>query len=139
MYGRRGCRYNRNWITKAFERKAENISPEDCALFDLFDEIAQENRFEFEFAPGDVQFANNYVTLHGRSSHVPARSEESTRLLMRIWFNIDNIRVFSDEAIVRHGILRHGKLGWTAEDLVNGIEGLAHARRRKDSDPGFAY
>ena len=46
-----------------------------------------------------------------------------------IWFDIEDMREFTDEAIVRYGIIRHGRLGWTAPQLANGIEGKLHARR----------
>lgn len=130
------CRYNRNWITKAANRSG-GLSSEDEALFDLLDEIAQANSFAFDFQPGDVQFANNYVVWHGREPHTPAQGDDDTRVLMRIWFNMTNIRAFDDEAIVRHGILRHGRLGWTAEQLMAGLDGRAHARRAVDLAPAL--
>ena len=48
---------------------------------------------------------------------------------MRIWFDLEDIRPFADEAIVRYGIIRHGRLGWTAPQLADGIDGRLHARR----------
>lgn len=126
--GKISCRYNRNWITKAANRNG-GFSAEDEALLDLFDETADRLAFDFPFNPGDVQFVNNYTCLHGRAPHRPAESEETTRLLMRIWFNTDGLRQWSDESIVRYGILRHGRLGWTGNDLLAGVEGRVHARR----------
>ncbi|MEM7251495.1 MAG: TauD/TfdA family dioxygenase [Pseudomonadota bacterium] len=123
------CRYNRNWITKAIQRDGRDFTAEEVALLDAVDTITHETCIEFDFQPGDVQFANNYVVLHGRAPHSPAISEESTRLLMRIWFNMDDIREFADEAIVRHGILRHGNLGWTARELAAGLADKRHSRR----------
>ncbi|MDG2285570.1 MAG: TauD/TfdA family dioxygenase [Alphaproteobacteria bacterium] len=132
--GRVSCRYNRNWITKAAEWST-GLTDGESDLLDLLDEVAQENRFEFPFLPGDVQFVNNYVVLHGRAPHTPAVSEADARVLMRIWFNMDDVRPFADEAIVRHGILRHGNLGWSAADLVGGLEGRVHPRRPEDQAP----
>lgn len=126
--GKVSCRYNRSWMTKAADRNG-GFSAEDKALLDLIDELAHEIRFEFPFNPGDVQFANNYTILHGRAPHAPTQSEEQTRLLMRIWVDIDGLRDFADESIVRYGIIRHGRLGWTAPQLAAGIEGKLHARR----------
>jgi hypothetical protein len=128
------CRYNRNWITKAAMR-GEGFTPEETDLLDLLDELAQEHRFEFPFEAGDVQFVNNYTVLHGRAPHKPAASEDDTRLLMRIWFNMDGIRPFADEPIIRHGIISHGKLGWPARDLLAGLDGKVHARRPVDQAP----
>ena len=128
------CRYNRNWITKAAMRGA-GFTDEEIALLDLLDDLAHEHRFEFPFQPGDVQFVNNYTVLHGRAPHKPAASEDDARVLMRIWFNMAEIRPFADEAIIRHGILRHGKLGWSARDLAGGLEGRVHPRRPSDQAP----
>ncbi len=128
------CRYNRNWITKAAMR-GDGFTPEESELLDLLDELAQEHAFAFPFQPGDVQFVNNYTVLHGRATHKPAASEDDARVLMRIWFDMDDIRPFADEPIIRHGIISHGKLGWTARDLVAGLEGRVHARRAEDRAP----
>ena len=122
------CRYNRNWITKAANRDG-GFSAETEALLDQIDALAHECRFEFPFNPGDIQFASNYTMLHGRAPHAPAQTEETTRLLMRIWIDMEGIRPFADENIVRYGIIRHGRLGWTAPELAAGIEDKAHARR----------
>jgi hypothetical protein len=54
---------------------------------------------------------------------------------MRIWSNIDDFRPFTDEAIVRNGIIRHGRLGWTAAELAAGLEGKIHPRREQDGAP----
>jgi hypothetical protein len=59
-------------------------------------------------------------------------------VLMRVWFNIDEIRPFADEAIIRHGILRHGLLGWSAKDVTGGLTGRVHDRRPEDAAPAGA-
>lgn len=129
------CRYNRTWMRKAVERISDGFSPEDAEILDLFDEIAHANVFEFDFNPGDVQFANNYTMLHGRAPHAPAQTEDTTRLLMRIWYNQDGIRAWRDEGVVRFGVMRHGRLGWTAGQLADGIDGKLHPRRPEDGAP----
>ncbi len=133
--GQVSCRYNRNWMVKALERYGEDLNDADRALLDDVDAINHETCLEFDFLPGDIQFASNYTVLHGRAPHSPAQSEEETRLLMRIWFNMEDMREFDDEAIVRHGIIRHGKLGWTARELAAGIDGKLHRRRTSDGAP----
>lgn len=131
------CRYNRNWITKAAMR-GDGFSHDETALLDLLDDLAQEHRFEFRFQPGDVQFVNNYTVLHGRAPHKPAASEDDVRVLMRVWFDMEDIRPFADDAIIRYGIIRHGKLGWSAADLMAGLDGRAHPRRMEDQAPLLA-
>lgn len=133
--GKISCRYNRNWIRKARERAGRGFDAEETRLLDLMDRINDEIAFEFPFQPGDVQFANNYTTLHGRAPHTPAASEESTRLLMRIWVNMDGLRPVFDEPILRYGVLCHGKLGWTGPDAEAGLDGKRHPRRAADAAP----
>ena len=132
------CRYNRNWMTKAVLRSGNDFSQEDQALLDMFDALADAACFEFEFNAGDVQFANNYTILHGRAPHAPAQSEETTRLLMRIWLDLENMRSWADEGKIRYGIIRHGRLGWTAKELTDGIDDRLHVRRPADGVPVIA-
>lgn len=127
--GRLSCRYNRHWMDSATRRNLGEIPAEDAALYDRFDAIANEVRFEFPFGAGDIQFANNYTALHGRAAHREESAEERQRLLMRIWLDVPNFRPFADEAVVRYGIGRHGQLGWTAQDVVAGRNRQPRTRR----------
>lgn len=134
--GRVSCRYNRHWMVRALERRGgDGFSPEDAALLDLVDDLTRQNRFEFEVRPGDVQFVNNYTVLHGRAPHTPAASEAETRLLLRLWFDMEGVRPLADESIVRYGVIRHGRLGWSADDVLAGLEGRVHVRRPSDQAP----
>ena len=127
--GRLSCRYNRHWMASASKRRLGEVPAADSELYDLFDQLANEVRFEFPFGAGDIQFANNYTALHGRASHSEEAEEERQRLLMRIWVDMPEFRPFADEAIVRYGIGRHGQLGWTAEDVAAGRNRQTRARR----------
>lgn len=128
--GELSCRYNRHWMIKALERQGG--VPEDVsAIFDLFDEIADELRFEFPFRAGDIQLCNNYTVLHGRAAHEPESEEHRQRLLMRVWLDVPGFRRFSDEAVVRYGVGRHGRLGWSAADVAVG-RNLGGRPRRTD-------
>jgi hypothetical protein len=122
------CRYNRNWMQKALERDGPGFTAHDALMLDEVDRLTHEHCFEFDFQPGDVQFASNYTMLHGRAPHAPAASEDQTRLLMRIWFDMDDMRDWADEALIRYGIIRHGKLGWSAAQQAQGIEDKVHLR-----------
>lgn len=123
------CRYNRYWMAAAAKRAGDGFSAADADVLDLFDEIAHESRHDLEFEPGDVQFVNNYKVLHGRDEHTLEPDEQRKRLLMRIWLDFDEAGPFSDEAVVRYGIVRHGRLGWTAAQLAAGLPAEGHARR----------
>jgi hypothetical protein len=123
------CRYNRSWITKANIRRNSPMSKSDSALLDLIDDIAAETRLEFPFHAGDIQFCNNYTTLHGRAAHSVEPDEDKKRILQRIWLNAPGFRNYADEAIIRYGIGAHGQVGWTADDVIAGRNNEPRARR----------
>jgi hypothetical protein len=127
--GQLSCRYNIGWILPAAKRLGHAFDDTEKELIQLMDRLAEENCFAFDFNPGDVQFANNYTVMHGRAGHAGGSTEEETRLLMRIWFNCEDFRAFADESIIRYGVMRHGNLGWSAEDLLEGLEHKQHPRR----------
>ena len=127
--GQLSCRYNIGWILPAAKRLDRRFDDKELELMQLMDRLSQENAFAFDFNPGDIQFANNYTVMHGREGHAGGATEEETRLLMRIWLDAENFRAFADEGIVRYGVIRHGKLGWTAQDLLDGLQAKRHPRR----------
>jgi hypothetical protein len=124
------CRYNRSWIRKGFERRGQEFTPEETEILDFIDQMTFENRFEFQFPAGDIQFCNNYLVMHGRAAHEPVEDESRKRLLLRIWLDLPNVRPFTDESIIRYGVVRHGQLGWTAADLLSGHN--HHPRQRRN-------
>lgn len=130
------CRYNRYWMAAAQRRNDTHNSAAQRAALDLFDRLAAEQRLEFTFAPGDVQFANNYTVLHGRAAHQPVIDEDQVRLLLRIWLDFPQARPSVDDAIVRYGVVRHGNLGWTAAELLAGQVGSGRARRADGATVG---
>lgn len=124
------CQYNRNWINNAAERKGEPITDEENAIFDLIDEIAFNLCLEFPFGKGDIQFCNNYTTLHGRAAHAMVTEEDRKRVLMRIWLDMPGpIRPFIDDALIRYGNGRHGQIGWSAEEMAAGLNTKPRIRR----------
>ncbi len=54
--------------------------------------IAHESRFEMVLEKGDMQFANNYVTLHTRSEYQDFDDPALKRLLWRLWLMNPNLR-----------------------------------------------
>lgn len=124
------CRYNRGWIAPAAQRLGVPLSGAELELLDFIDEIAVRDCLEFPFQPGDVQFCNNYTVLHGRAAHAPVPEEERKRVLLRIWLDFPESRPLVDEGLIRYGIIRHGALGWTVEDLL--------ANRHRDPRPRTA-
>ena len=56
------------------------------------EEIAHEQRCEMMLEPGDMQFVNNYVTLHTRSDYVDHDDPKKKRLLWRLWLMNEDLR-----------------------------------------------
>jgi hypothetical protein len=56
------------------------------------EEIAHEQRFEMVLEPGDMQFVNNYVTLHTRSAYTDHDDPARKRLLWRLWLMNPDLR-----------------------------------------------
>lgn len=56
------------------------------------EEIAHELRYEMVLEPGDMQFANNYVTLHTRSAYEDHDDPAKKRLLWRLWLMNPDMR-----------------------------------------------
>jgi len=68
---------------------APPLSDAHRELFDLIDALADspELRLSMDFAPGDVQWLNNHVTLHSRTSFKDWPEAERRRWLLRLWLN----------------------------------------------------
>ncbi|MFC0863170.1 TauD/TfdA family dioxygenase [Sphaerimonospora cavernae] len=66
------------------------ITPEQEAALDLFCELAASPEFylDMSFAPGDIQFLNNRLIVHGRTPYQDHEDVSLRRHLMRLWVNI---------------------------------------------------
>ncbi len=114
------CQYNRGWILPAAKRLGTPLSDAETELLEFVDAVNHRDCFEFPFHSGDIQFCNNYTTMHGRAAHAIVPKEEKKRILLRIWLDFPQARPFANEGLVRYGIVRHGALGWTVDDLRTG-------------------
>jgi len=56
------------------------------------EQIADQQRCDMIFEPGDIQFLNNYVALHTRSEFEDFDEPERKRLLWRLWLMNDDLR-----------------------------------------------
>lgn len=56
------------------------------------EDIAEQQRFEMTLEVGDMQFLNNYVTLHTRSAYVDHDDPARKRLLWRLWLMNPDLR-----------------------------------------------
>ncbi|BDB23323.1 TauD/TfdA family dioxygenase [Cupriavidus sp. P-10] len=86
--GRLFNRYIRSFINTAQRfPDAPRLAPEDIAALDQFDAYTQDPRFRIDMAlaPGDMQFLNNYVVLHSRTSYEDHPELDRKRHLLRLW------------------------------------------------------
>lgn len=81
-------RYIRPYI-QASQRHddAPRLTPMQLEAMDALDAIVADPSYQVEmsFAPGDVQFINNYHVLHGRRSYVDDPGSGRVRFLKRLW------------------------------------------------------
>ena len=131
------CRFNAGWIRKGAERASTPLTEEDLEMFEFIRATAAGHAFSFPLHAGEIAWMNNYTVFHGRAAHEPVADEQRKRLLLRLWLDLPDVRPFADEGRVRYGVIRHGKLGWTAADLLAGNHRTPH-RRRPDGVPVVA-
>ena len=60
------------------------------------EEIAEEIHYPMQLEPGDMQFLNNYVTLHTRTSYTDWPDPAEKRLLWRLWLTSPELRASTD-------------------------------------------
>ncbi|MBK4739314.1 TauD/TfdA family dioxygenase [Noviherbaspirillum pedocola] len=102
-------RFIRNYIESAqrFPEVPRLTAPQIEAL-DLFDELTRDPRFRFDmdFAPGDMQFLNNYVVLHSRTEYEDYPETDRKRHLLRLWLFTPGMSDIPPIYKERHQILK---------------------------------
>jgi len=68
------------------------LSELQCEAIRLAEEIADRQRIEMELDPGDMQFLNNYVTVHTRTAYIDHDDPMNKRLLWRLWLMDPHLR-----------------------------------------------
>ena len=90
--GRLFNRYIRGFIDSAqrFEELLRHSDTDKKAL-DALDALTVDPdfRLDMELQPGDVQFVNNYVIFHSRTSYEDHEEEDRKRHLKRLWLSTD--------------------------------------------------
>lgn len=91
-------RYLRHFIKVAQDiPDVPKLSNKQIEALDLLESIANDPEFcaDMEFEPGDVQFLNNFVSLHSRSSYEDHEDPKLKRHLLRLWLSVPNSRPLS--------------------------------------------
>ena len=85
--------YSRTYIEAAqLQEGIPKMSDKQWEAIDMLATIADELSFEMRFVPGDIQFVNNHVIYHSRSTFEDDPSTNQIRDLYRIWLTVPNSR-----------------------------------------------
>jgi hypothetical protein len=88
----------RNQINAACTKTGVPLAPIERAALDLFDELAQdpEIHLDMDLQVGDIQFCNNYVMLHSRTSFEDYPEVERRRHMIRLWLTMNERRPLAE-------------------------------------------
>ncbi len=103
------ARLVRNQINAACVKTGIPLEPIEQAALDLFDTLAQDPdiHLDMDLQVGDMQFCNNYVTLHSRTSFVDFPEIERRRHMIRLWLTLEQRRPLADGFPSQNGYGRH--------------------------------
>jgi hypothetical protein len=92
------ARLVRNQINAACVKTGVPLQPLEQAALDLFDTLAQDPdiHLDMDLQVGDMQFCNNYVTLHSRTSFIDHPEIERRRHMIRLWLTMDQRRPLAE-------------------------------------------
>ena len=81
------CRYLRNQINAGAVKREVPLTTIEKAALDFFDEQTQraDLRLDMDLQLGDIQFINNYTTLHSRTGFVDGPLPHQKRHMLRLW------------------------------------------------------
>jgi hypothetical protein len=60
------------------------------------------------FEPGDIQFVNNHICVHGRTAFEDFTDESRKRHLLRLWLSVPNSRPLDPAMAPSYGDVRAG-------------------------------
>jgi hypothetical protein len=80
-------RYLRNQINAGAVKLGVPLTAMETEALDFLDATTQraDLRLDFMLEPGDMEFANNYTTLHSRTEFVNGASPQQQRHMLRLW------------------------------------------------------
>ncbi len=115
------CSFRRNTIQKAIDSPGVTLTPLKAAALACMDATMNDPSlaFEMELRPGDIQFVNNYTTMHGRTAFADGDDKGQRRHLVRLWLKFLTPRPASDYIRDQYkGVekkLEHNPTGWRTQ------------------------
>lgn len=96
--GQLSCRFNQKAIEDGARKIGEPLTALEQAAVDFVGRTANRPDIELsmDFQPGDIQWLNNYVTLHSRTAFEDYEDPAKRRLLLRLWLNHPGARPLDD-------------------------------------------
>ncbi len=72
------------------------LTPAEQEALDIIETISERDDFclEMDLEPGDLQFLNNRITLHGRADYRDSGGPDERRLLLRTWLTMPGWRKY---------------------------------------------
>jgi hypothetical protein len=96
------CHFNPSPIDRSVERAGVELSETEAEAVKFVAEVAARPGVYLDMAlqPGDMQFLNNHLILHGRTHYEDWPERERRRHLLRLWLNSPTARKQPPETIV---------------------------------------
>lgn len=100
--GALSCHYNPSPVERAVTRAGVTLSALEEGAFRFFAEVATRPGIclDITLRPGDIQFLNNHVILHGRTDYQDYPEPERRRHLLRLWLRCAGARKQAPETHV---------------------------------------
>ncbi len=97
--GQLSCRYNQKAIEEGAAKIDEPLTKLQQDTINFIGETAlrPDVQMSMDFQPGDIQWLNNYVTLHSRTEYEDYPEPDRKRLLLRLWINHAKSRPLDDD------------------------------------------
>jgi hypothetical protein len=99
--------YSRTYLEAA--EKIDGVPPMtdiQIEALDMLGEVAEELSYKMHFEPGDMQFINNHITYHARTTFED--NEGEGRLLHRLWLSMSNGRALPESFRILWGDIESG-------------------------------
>lgn len=100
------CRFIRNPIETGAQRRGIPLTEQERQALELMSALSarEDMRLDMMLEPGDMQFCNNYVTLHARTEFEDWPEPHRRRLMVRLWLSFEQRRPLAPDFGEHDGI-----------------------------------